>query len=292
MRNYRFISFIFTLVICFTLVGCSYKPISPTDDDLTIVGHVGDKEVYLEELRFVTNTYRELLTARYGEDIFDGEEREYYLDLLREQVYKNITADYAVISLCEEYGIRIGDQTILEAVDQKMTQTVEEIGGMLKYKKFLKENSLTDHMLRRSVEVGLMENELMYVYIDDILLIESDDEAVYDLIKEEFILVRHIFIPHTAENAKSTIQEVDQKLSAGENFTLLLDEYGKDEDMTKDGLFILDGYMTADYEKVAFDLSVGERSGIVEDDHGYYVIERLEMTPMSIMLKLDYLKEL
>ena len=62
--------------------------------------------------------------------------------------------------------------------------------------------------------------------------------------------------------------------------------------MTSEGLFILDGYMTDDYEKVAFELNVGERSEIVEDEHGYYLIERLEMSPSSIMLKLDYLKEL
>ena len=292
MKKYRFTVLILSIILCSALVGCSYRQIDPSDDDLTVVGHVGDKEVYLEELRFVTNTYRELLISRYGDDIFDGEDREYYLELLREQVYKNITADYAVISLCEEYSIRTGDATIVDAVDKRMTETVEELGGMGKYKKFLKENCLTDHMLRRSVEISLMENELMYVYVDDILLIEDDDEAVYELIKENFILVRHIFIPHTDENAKSTIQEVEQKLSDGGSFTTLLNEYGKDEDMTRDGLFILDGYMTDDYEDVAFDLSVGERSGIVEDEHGYYVIERLEMSPTSIMLKLDYLKEL
>ena len=124
MKKYRFTVLILSIILCSALVGCSYRQIDPSDDDLTVVGHVGDKEVYLEELRFVTNTYRELLISRYGDDIFDGKDREYYLELLREQVYKNITADYAVISLCEEYSIRTGDATIIDAVDKRMTETV------------------------------------------------------------------------------------------------------------------------------------------------------------------------
>ena len=292
MKIRRLLSFALAFVVCCALVSCSYRPIEPTDDDMTVVGMVGDKPVYMEELRFVTNTYRQLLTERYGEDIFEGEDREYYLELLREQVYKNITADYAVIALCEEAYIYTDSPAILDKVDQRMNETVEEMGGMREYKKFLKENCLTDHMLRRSVEISLMQNELLYVYVDDILIIEDDDDAVYELIKNEFILVRHIFVPHSEENARSTIEDVERRLEAGENFNTLLATYGKDEDMTAEGLFILDGYMTDDYEKVAFDLLVGERSGIVEDEHGYYVIERLEMSPSAIMLKLDYLKEL
>lgn len=292
MNFRRLLTFVLAFLLCCTLVSCSYKPIEPTDDDLTVVGMVGNKPVYMEELRFVTNTYRELLVARYGEGIFEGEDKEYYLDLLREQVYKNITADYAVIALCEESYIYMNTPAILDRVDSRMNETVEEIGGMREYKKFLKENALTDHMLRRSVEISLMESELLYVYVDDILIIEDNDEAIYELIKKEFILIRHIFIPHTDENARSTIEDLQRKLNSGASFNQLLEAYGKDEDMTSEGLFILDGYMTDDYEKIAFELKVGERSGIVEDEHGYYLIERLEMSPSSIMLKLDYLKEL
>lgn len=292
MKTCRLISLVLLLAICCSLGSCSYKPIKPTDDDLTVVGTVGNKTVYMEELRFVTNTNRQLLMERYGEDIFDGDDKEYYLELLREQVYKNITADYAIIDLCEEAYIYTDSPAIIERVDVRMSETVEEIGGMREYKKFLKENHLTDHMLRRTVEISLMKSELMYVYVDDILVIEDDDEAVYELIKDEFILVRHIFIPHTEENARATIEDVQRRISEGENFKTLLEAYGKDADMTADGLFILEGYMTDDYEKVAFDLLVGERSEVVEDEHGYYVIERLQMSPMSIMLKLDYLKEL
>ena len=66
----------------------------------------------------------------------------------------------------------------------------------------------------------------------------------------------------------------------------------EDTDMTEEGLFILDGYMTQAYEDVAFGLKVGERSDIVSDENGYYIIERLEMSVPSLMMQFDYLKEL
>lgn len=282
-----------TLLCSSLLVGCSdYRQIKPDDEDLTIIGYVGDEEVYLEELRFVAYTYRDMMIERYGEGIFEGEDKEYYLGLLKELVYANITADYAVLSLCGEVGIGMGESAILEAVDKRMTETVEEIGGMGEYKNFLKENHLTDHMLRRSVEISLLESELMYIYVDDILLIPDDDEEIYEIVKDEFIVVRHIFVPHSEDDAQETINEVKTRLDGGEDFALLLDLYGKDEDMSADGLFILDGYMTDDYEKAAFELRVGERSDVVEDEHGYYVIERLKMNTSEIMLKIDHLKEL
>ena len=132
----------------------------------------------------------------------------------------------------------------------------------------------------------------MYIYVDDILLIPDEDEEIYEIVKDEFIVVRHIFVPHSEDGAKNTINDVKTRLDNGENFELLLDLYGKDEDMTSEGLFILDGYMTDDYESVAFGLRVGERSDVVEDEHGYYVIERLKMNTSQIMLKIDRLKEL
>ena len=281
------------LLCCTVLAGCAkYKSIFPKNDDLTVVGHVGDREVYLEELRFVAYTHRQLLIERYGEGIFDGEDKEYYLSLLAERVCANVTADYAVLSLCDEVGIGMGESAILDAVDKRMSETVEEIGGMSEYKKFLKENRLTDHMLRRSVEISLMQNELMYVYIDDLSLISSSDEEIYEIIKNDFITVRHVFIPHSEKNASGRITQAKALLDGGNDFSAVLDEFGQDGDMTSEGIFILHGYMTEDYESTAFKLRVGERSDVVEDEHGYYVIERLKMDTAKILLQMDRLKEL
>ncbi|MBQ9112079.1 MAG: peptidylprolyl isomerase [Clostridia bacterium] len=283
-----FVSMLSTL----SFMGCAYEPIEPDDEDLTVVGQVEGKDVYLEELRFVAYTYRDILTAQYGEDIFEGDEADKYLDMLRELVYSNITANYAILLLCEEVSIELGNATVLEKVNETIAESVEEMGGMGKYKKFLKENHMTDHFYRFSTEISLLENELMYVYVDDLLLIEDDDEEIYDIIKDDFIVVRHIFVSHTTEGASDRIETANQRLSAGEAFGDVMADVGEDTDMTEEGLFILEGYMTQAYEDVAFGLKVGERSDIVSDENGYYIIERLEMSVPSLMMQFDYLKEL
>ena len=73
------------LVLSLVLCSCGgYKPIEPDAEDLTVVGQVNGRDVYMEELRFVAYTYRHMMTARYGEDIFTGAEKEKYLEMLRE----------------------------------------------------------------------------------------------------------------------------------------------------------------------------------------------------------------
>ena len=296
MMSRIFKSFALAIVICMLLsclVSCGdYQAIEPEDGDLTVVGKVGAMEVYLDELRFVTSTNVELMKARYGEDIFEGKDAVKYTEMLRENVFSGICANYATIELCEEALINRGEASIMKRVEQRMAQTVEELGGMTKYKRYLKENDLTDRLVRFSTEIELMQSELMYVYIDDILVIEDDDDTIYDIIKDEFIYIRHIFVPHTEEGAADKISEARSRIATGESMLSLIEQYDRDEAMTADGLFILEGYMTPDYENVAFSLDEGEISDVFSDDSGYYIVERVQMTPLDIMLRFDHLKQL
>lgn len=280
------------ILLLSSLSSCAYSPIEPTKEDLTVVGKVGERDVYLEELRFVAHTYRSLMISRYGDRIFEGEERQTYIDMLCEQVYKNITANYATIELCSESLISMGEEAILARVDEYIEEMVNELGGMRKYKKYLAENHATDHFLRFSTEVNLIRNELLYVYVDDLGLIESDDEKLYDIIEDEFIKVQHIFVSHGTEGAYEKIQSAYARASAGEDFDTLINELDEDPEMTADGIFILEGYMTEEYEKAAFSLKSGKTSEIVTDELGYYVIKRQKLEAPSIWLNFSYLKEL
>ena len=277
-----------------SLVSCSteYSPIEPTDEDMTVVGQISGKYVYLDELRFITESNKKALESKYGEGIFSGAESEKYLAELRDAVFANITANYATLLLCEEAYIRLGEQAILERVDSTLSDIVDELGGMKKYKEYLEENHLTDHFLRFNIEVSLLENELFYVYVDDLGVIASDDDAVFEIIEDEFIVVRHVFVSATTENADEKIQKAKAALDGGADFGAVMQEYNEDSDTTESGIFVMKGYMNEKYEETAFSLNIGKRSDIVSDESGYYIIERLEMDSMQVLLKLDALKEL
>ena len=76
IRTSRLLALLIPLAMLLSLLGCAYEQIPPTDEDLTVVGQVEGKDVYLEELRFVAYTYRDMLTTQYGEDIFEGWDEE------------------------------------------------------------------------------------------------------------------------------------------------------------------------------------------------------------------------
>ena len=54
----RVLSLLIAAITVFSLSGCSTsRPIESTEDDLRVVGTVGEFEVLYEELRFVVVTY-------------------------------------------------------------------------------------------------------------------------------------------------------------------------------------------------------------------------------------------
>jgi parvulin-like peptidyl-prolyl isomerase len=111
-------------------------------------------------------------------------------------------------------------------------------------------------------------------------------------IMEEFIGVRHIFVAHSTEGARDKIGAAKARIDAGEKLSTVMADFNEDTDMSSQGLYIMKGYMNKEYEDVAFSLGVGDVSGIVEDELGFYIIERIKLTPQEILLRFDYLKEL
>ena len=291
---YRILSLSLSLAICLVaLLSCTggYKPIKPTDDDIRVVGTVAGHEVLWDEFRFVAITHANAMKEKYGDGIFEGEDSARYKEELRSLVYESITANYAVLALCSEAKIERGEKAVIEAVDEEIARIVEELGGMSEYRKYLEENYLTDNFLRFSIEIQLLQSELMYVYRDDLGMIASSEDDVYDAIMNEFAYVHHIFIPHTDEDAYGKISEAHARLTSGDSFDSLMSEYGRDDNMTLSGLLIPRGYMTDEYDEAIFSISLGT-TGIVRDDLGYYIIRRSEISPMAVMADLQNLTSL
>ena len=162
------------------LVSCKVKPIESTEEQLRAVGTVGEREVRYEELRFMVMTCKKSLDEVYGEGGLSDEE---YEAKLWEYVNETLTYNCAVLNMCEEVGIYADNVRLTNAVQQKAEELAATLGGFSKYKKYLKQNYLTDSVFRHITCVDLMQSELFYVYVDDFGLIESDVDAIYDVIK-------------------------------------------------------------------------------------------------------------
>ena len=284
---------ILLLISVLLLSSCSSgKPIESSEDELRVVGTVGEYEVFYEELRFILLTYKNTMIDSYGEDYFeDSKNRE----AAKKHILDEIKYNYAVLQMCRDVGIERDEQIILEAVQEKVEETIAELGSRKRYKKYLEENYLTDNLFRFNILVDILQNELMYVYTNDLLIIEKDDNAIYDIIKNEFIRTQHIYI--SKSNGKSdavnraSIEAAYAELLGGADFMSVADEYGEDPDLKSEGFYILKGYMSESYEDAAFSLKPDKISEIIEDEGGFYIIKRLEQDTLYVMLNFETLAE-
>lgn len=295
--SFKVSALICILAVCLLFCACSrLEPIESSEENRQVAGYVDEFEVLYEELRFAVLTYKQILIETYGDDIFeDPELAPKYEAMLKESVYENITSNYAIILLCKEVGIETTDEVLAEAVQTKLEAQVEELGGVRKYKKFLKENNMTDSFFRFNLLVDIMQNELFYVYTYDLELIEPDDEAIYDVIQDEFIRTQHIYVSKDSgasyEENKSLITEAYDRIKSGEDFTAVAKEYSNDESFDENGFYIPSGYMSDTYDAAAFDLEIDEVTDIIEDDAGFYIIKRLDLDPVYLLVNFNTLKD-
>lgn len=294
---------ILALLLCLALLtpallSCSAgRAIKGTREELTVVGTVSGFEVLYEELLYVTQLYRDQLENTYGKGIWDDPDTaEAHREELEALVERNITANYAVLSLCREVQIDYENSAIQDAVDEYIDELVDELGGRSAYKDELAARGLTDHFLRFTVAVDYCQNELYYVYTQDLGLIESSEDAIYDIIMSgEFVRTLHVYIQNDegddVEANRAKAYDVKAQLDAGTDIKKLIGS-SVNEDLsltTTDGYYFTHGEMLEAYEQAAFSTEIGGISDVIETWGGFYVLQRLELEPQYVMTHLSSL---
>ena len=127
MATARTLAAVMALVLLvLSLVGCGskIKPVESTEQEMRVVGKCDEYDIYYEELRFVTQTYKNTLEQKYGKGIWDdAQTAEKYRAELESLVLENLKANYAILTGCKNLFIDINSQEI----DQYVQEQIEDL---------------------------------------------------------------------------------------------------------------------------------------------------------------------
>ena len=284
-------------VLFLTSCSTSSKPIESTELEMTVVGTCEGFDVYYDELRYVTLSYKDIMESYYGKGIWDdAATAEQYLPELREHVMKNLTANYAVLAHCQTFMIDINAEPIQEAVQESIDEMVDEIGGRESYRAALAEMYLTDRLVRFTLGTDYCHTELMYAMMD-IDLIESDQLEFLTYAQEGgFCAVYHIYIANdegeSVEDNRKKAEEALAKLRSGTEMKKMLGSiYNEDVYLVSDPYYFTRGEYDEAYEEAAFALEIGEISDIVQTEDGFYILQRQPLDQDYLVANLTELMQ-
>ena len=314
----RFLTaFLALTFILINLASCGNKSVTDganaTEEELRVVGKIGKYEVSYDEYRYVVLSCKDIMAAKYGEDIWkDDSVAATYEKELYDMVAKKITANYAVLTLCDDHGytdaltnkdavknvnMQIEELLCMYAYHNGIAVEIKEKGdGTLKYKyeaggidkvyKYFREDLayeyLTERVMRLTLGVEFSFEKLMKILTAEKDLVIYRDEDIEKFIKSDnFICTRHVFIQNDAgesvdENRKNAEKVLEMYREGATMDSLIGGKYNDDVTTSYYGAYFTRGEMDKAYEDAAFSLEVGEVSGIIETADGFYIIERCE----------------
>ena len=197
-----------------------------------------------------------------------------------------------------ELGLKLGTD---KAWEYKSFQ--KEIGEMVSaqgmdFEDYLENFGLTERQFRNLVARDYYIEALQEYYFGANGEKAPSEEEMHQAFDENYFRVKHILISDkdatgadltgdALAEKQALVQEVQDKLAAGEDFDALMEQYGEDPGMetNKEGYLIdkdgatLDGsYMVKEFTEGATALAVDEISEPVKSDFGWHIIKRVPAT--------------
>lgn len=311
IRAIRAIACVMALVLAvLTLAGCGnkIKPVESTEQEMRVIGKCDGYDVYYEELRFVTATYKNTLEQKYGKGIWDDPATaEKYREELESLVYENLKANYAVLVGCKNLFVKTDDKEIDDYIQEQIETLVNQeeaqggFGGDFDaYLTWLEQNGLTDHYLRFIYRTSYLESAMYYAAIEAEIFAYSEKNYSefldYVLAGVDYARTIHVYIPIEDQSKKDeyfdSAKRIADELAAceddDERYSLMCSHIGsavnKDLTITEAGYYFTHNEMGEAYEAASFALDVYETSGVVEYGGGYYVIMRMPIEELYVLM--------
>lgn len=261
------------------------------DDDFR-VARVNGVYVYASDVSFLVAQAQEMLFWEYFEMFNDFEidfEREFRDGLTFERVLREETVRLAAFNIITDDYARQRGVTLttdnIETVDSIIDDFIEQFGEE-ELEELLWADGIrgTEHLreiyysqMRLESVVGLiMEDPSEFAQFEQYMPPEEEDIAA------ELLGAKHILITFDSfdseEEAEDFANDLLARALAGEDFSMLIAEYGEDPGMATfvNGYSFAAGDMVPEFEQATRELEIGGISGLVTSQFGIHIIMRTE----------------
>ncbi len=237
---------------------------------------------------------------------------EQYKKQLREQALEQLIRRQLLDEKIKESDIKITDEDV--------TKKIEEIASdqnisLEEFKRTLEQNNQDFDSVKEDVRKQLTRNKFMEAqWAGKTDATEEEAKEYYEENKKRFdvpehIRVSHILIQYAQDDpnadpnaaqakAKAKAQDLLQQVKDGADFAELAKAHSDCLSAPKGGDlgFFPRGYSTPKFEKVAFELEIGEVSDVVETEYGCHIIKATGHEDASVVsfeqAKDDIIQEL
>ena len=214
------------------------------------------------------------------------------LEQLQEQVLQSLVNQKLILEIAEVESIEVEDREVDQAVEQYIAQSVSQAGSEEQLEKILGKRV---RELRRMWWPDMREQLIAERYqgqlFGDITVTRDEVVVFYKNYKDSLGTVptlfraSHLFIMSrpggkSRDVSRNLLDSLRQRIEGGEDFARLAEQFSQDPGSARKGGelgFVSRGTFVPAFERVAYALSPGKISSLVETEFGYHIIEVLEV---------------
>ena len=269
------------MMVVTMLMLCTAPAAAEVMDGIAAV--VNDEVITLSEYNTALSTVVKRVQRNYP-----GASRDEILQQIRQPILENMINDILLKQEAKRLGIVVKDEEVnasVKSVLEKRNLTMESLEELLakdnmtfdQYKEGVRMDILKSRVIGREIraKVAVSNDEIGNYYRDHRSEYEGK-EAVR--LKQIVILVPEDADATFREQHKAEAEEVLKKLKEGRSFEEMAHQYarGPARGMNGDIGFVEKGTLLPPVDAAAFQLMVGQISGVVESPIGYHILQAVE----------------
>ena len=227
--------------------------------------------------------------AHRGREMKDAD-----LTTAKNRILEDLIDSEVLYQQSQKEGIKVDDQTVNKQIEKIKKRFPNEKA----YKKAMERMHMSEKEFRAEIQRGLAINQLLDTHVRQKITVTEEECKKYynnnqNLFKrKEQVKLSQIWIkvsPNDDESkkiqARKKIETIQKKIQQGEDFGKLAKSYSDGLAAKHEGSlgYIDKGHMEKPFEDAAFSLKVGEVSGIIETQAGYYLIKVTDKKPAGII---------